>query len=198
MIKSILIVSNENTFNGATEDKIDDIFTSIIESGKEVHIFREDLLLYEKYKNTKGVKYIKGLSSGADVIIFNRINYMHYDKEDTILEHKGDFGEIYKKAISRHKTPNKEKAFDETEYNLMRESIMYRRLRFNISNIANEYKFVINFKDVKDVNLLNSLKPEFGDGKFIYIYDCVKEIGDFLVGGCSLPADNFEACIQGY
>lgn len=196
LIKSILIVTNEREYTDVVRDKILDTVNLITDSNKEVHIFKEDLVLYSLLRDNPKVKFIKGLSSGADLLLFNRMNDGVYKDTDEIGIVKEDFSDVYKRSISRNVTPVRSKAFDEEEYKTLRESVLFRRLKYSITHISSKYKFVINFTDSKDINLLNSLIPAYGDGKFIYTYDCLKNRSEFAVGGCFLPESNFESCIK--
>lgn len=197
MHKPILIVTNTKEFSNSTKDKINYILDLIKSKNKEIHIFKEDTKVYSILKDNPNVSYINGLSSGADLILFNRINENVYSSDDSMKQVKDDFSDVYKRCISRNVSPDRSKAFDEQEFKSLRDSVMVRRLRFNISQISSLYQFIIIFKDTKDTNLLNSIKLEHGDGKFIYIYDCIKDKYEFFVGGFPVTESDFENIIKG-
>lgn len=196
MSRCILLVSNEKELSDIAKEKILSIVKLALENDKEIHIFKEDIQLYLLLKSYENVFYIKGLSSGADLMLFNKTNSNVYYTSDSIKSVKDDHSDIYKMSISRHKTPDRSKSFDETEYTSVRLSLVSKRLRYNISKISDKYTFIVNFRDTKDVNYLNSINPVYGDGKFIYNYDCVKDRVEFSIGGCFLPEINFETCIK--
>lgn len=196
MAKSVLIISNDKPFTDIVKERILSIVDNITQSGKEVHIFKEDILLYSLLKDKENIFCINGLSSGADLLLFNKINEDIYFSSDKVKTLKADFSDVYKKSISRHPSPERSKAYDEKEYKTMRESVMIRRLKYSISQIALRYNFIINFKDSKDLNIINNLNPVYGDGKFIYIYDCSKNKSEFAVGGCYLSDNEFNKCIR--
>lgn len=197
MIRSILIVSGEKPLSNRAKDQLLQIVGVIQQSGKEIHIFKEDVSLWDVLRNEANVKYINGLNSSADLLLFNKEHEGVYLPTDSVMAAQSDHSTIYKRAISRHVATERSKSFDELEYRSMRNSIVNRRLKFAIAQIAEIYQFVINFKDSKEFNLLNSLKPGYGDGKFLYTYDGLKDRVEFAVGGCELPSDNFELCIKG-
>lgn len=197
MLKPILLVTHTKQFSPTTENKIKSIVDMITQQDKEVHIFKEDIQAYTLLKSNSHISCINGLSSGADLILFNKINDGVYSSSDSVKQVKDDFSEIYKRSISRNASPDRSKAFDDAEFKTLRDSVMFRRLRFNISEISSLYQFVIIFKDNKDTNLLNSIKPEHGDGKFIYMYDCIKDRYEFFVGGFPVTEADFETIIKG-
>lgn len=197
MIREILIVSNSKEFSNDNKEYIIDLIHYILENKKEVHIFKEDLRLYDLVRNIDGVKFINGLSpDGGDSLLFNRLNEGFYRPEDKLIKVGSDYKDIYKKATTRYLAPKISNSFDKSEFNSRRESVMYNRLRFAISNISNTYRFIINIQSTRDLNLLNSLKPAHGDGKFIYNYNCIKERGEFAVGGSYLKDTDFMNCIK--
>lgn len=197
MHKPILLVTNTKEFSTTTEDKIKSIIDLVTTRAREVHIFKEDTQAYSLLKTNPSISYIEGLSSGADLILFNKINEGVYSSDDSVKRVKDDFSDIYKRAISRNASPDRSKAHDDLEFKSLRESVMFRRLRFNISEISSLYQFIIIFKDSKDTNLLNSIKPEHGDGKFIYTYDCLKDRYEFFVGGFPVTEADFETIVKG-
>lgn len=197
MRSDILIVSNSKDFTEETKCKILEIVEHAISSFKQVHIFREDKNLYDLLRDVAGVYYINGLSpTGGDTLLFNKMNEGFYVPGDTISKVEGDFSSIYKRAISRHVAPTMSTSYDRAEYDSRREAVMINRLRFAIANISASYSFIVNIQSSKEVNYLNAITPTFGDGKFIYTYNCLKNRGEFAVGGSYLTEDDMFRCIK--
>lgn len=197
MINDILIISNTKKFSVDTEEKVNNIVDLISKYNKQVHMFKEDMMLYSVVRDNDKVCAMSSLSSGADLLLFNRANSDLYNSNDKVKVITPDYNAIYKKAISRFPTPSRENSFDEIDYQSRRMSVMNSRMRFAISQIAKSYQFVVIIQDSKENNLINSITPEYGDGKFIYIYDCNKKRTTFYIGGCIVPEENFENFLKG-
>lgn len=196
MIDSILLVSNNKDLSKTCVDKVVDLVNLIAESNKQVHIFKEDIQLYKILKNYSNVYYLDGLSSKADTLLFNRINPGIYNKEDSIRKARVDCSNEHKKSISRNIVRDRSKFYDKTEYDTFREAVVYRRLKYVISSVAERYQFIIHFKNTKESNIINMITPTFGDGKFLYSYDCSTHKSEFTVGGCFLGEEQFIRCIK--
>ncbi len=198
MLSNILLVSNFNTtVDNSTYDSIINMAKSIIESNKNIIIFREDILLYEIFKNYSNVKFIRTLSSTSDKLLHHKNNKSLYEEicnmEELFID---EFNDILKKSIKRFLSPKVSDCYDLDEYKSRRISIMNSRIKMCMTEISKRYEFIIQFKDKKEYNYMNSIKAVYGDGKFIYIYNCQTKKSEFYVGGCLLSDKDFYTCIK--
>jgi hypothetical protein len=192
----IIIISNSNPFTEVIKNKILQLVDNIILSNKKIIIFKEDVLLYDILKDNENVQYISSIASSGDEMLFNKENYLYYNNSDKIKEYKLDKSKIFKRAISRYPLPDRSKVYDNIEYKTLRESVVDKRIKFCISQIINDFGIIVNFSSNKDMNIINSIKPEYGDGKFYFIYDCIKNKSEFIVGGCYLKEEDFYKFIK--
>lgn len=196
MIRDVLIVSGTSTMSNEIKDKVQHIVNMIHSSNKNVHFFKEDLLLLDLIKGSTKIFFIESLTSPADKLLFKKNKGTSYSDTKDIPKVNTDYSIIQKKSIKRYVVPNRENVYDIIEYNTIRDNIVANRSKYVISQIASQYSFIINITKSKDVNLLNGLEPTFGDGKFIYELNAITNESKFFIGGCITSEENFERCIK--
>lgn len=195
MSNSVLIVSNTGKLNSKVISSIKDIVEQCLLVNREVNVFQEDLLLKDLLKEYHNVRFIRGLCSKSDDMIYFRENKINFDG---LTMSKTDYADIKAKALSRYRSPVKSESFDSIEYDSRRLDVVYKRLKFVITNVADRFTFVVNVK-TNDVstNYYKTPKQEFGNGKFMYIVDCDKNMETFTIGGCEQKIDLFKECLRG-
>ena len=195
--KNVLLISNKNTFSVDTLNTLNKLHDSILSNNFRFNFFREDLNLYKLYKDDKRVYAIKTLNTDSDELFLRENEKIYTEDFQCTLKTIKTEDDAYKRSLKRFPAPRRNACFDNIEYKTRRYSTVQNRSKFVISKLFDEFQIIVLLRDKKQYNLINSYTPKYGDGKFIYDYDCTTNLATFNIGGVVVPNELFFSLLGG-
>lgn len=193
----IMVISNKESISNNGLDVLKRFSESATKGCKTVNIFREDTCITQSCLG-ENIKLISGLTSMADKLVYmsneSRLERTVYLKQ---LESEQIFSEVYDACTFKYPIPSKETCFSQQDFDNKRISTVSKRLKFNMSRIADMFQVIVLIKRGKQFNLVNTVTPKMNDGKMIYEYDDIKNKGVAYVGGRIIPEEILLKYIEG-